>query len=220
MENNMIENAAAVPSERLKKQEKILEAAENLFVEKGLAETTMSEIAEAAEISRRTLYRYYASKEDLAFAVEGRIFILFYHDLEKNLKHLSGTGYEKLAWLLKSLPLYIEEHKKEVKFTGVFDHYFAGEYPGSPESEKFIQIIQEDGNPVAEIIRQGIQDGSIRKNIDAFLTARTIGNTIISLAQRIIIRGHHIEKEQSVAPRAIMEQLMEMILESLRPLKE
>jgi len=205
-------------SERTKKLEHILDVAANLFVEKGLAETTMSEMAAAAGVSRRTLYRYYASKEDLAFAVEGRIFSRFYQDFEKNLGELSGNGYEKLNLLLKSLPRYIQSHKKEVKFTGVFDHYFAGEYPGSPESEKFIQMIQEDGNPLAHLIREGIVDGSIRKNVDAFLAARTIGNTIISLAQRMIIRGHHIEKEQGVAPGAILEQLMDMLMVSLRPL--
>lgn len=45
----------------------IVEAAIPLFVEHGFDETPMSEIAEEAGVSRRTLYRYFATKEDIVF---------------------------------------------------------------------------------------------------------------------------------------------------------
>ncbi len=38
-----------------------------LFVEHGFAETTMDDVAEASGVSRRTIYRHYANKEDLVF---------------------------------------------------------------------------------------------------------------------------------------------------------
>ncbi len=205
--------------ERAKRLEKILDVAQTLFVEKGLAESSMSEIAEMAKISRRTLYRYYASKEDLAFAVETRVFTTFYRDLKEYLQTISGSGYEMLQNLFRSLPLYIEKHGGEVKFTGVFDHYFSGDYPASEESEKFVRAIQEDGNPIAVLLHRGQNDGSIRKDIDAVLTARTMGNCLISMAQRMIIRGHHIEKEQNSSPAEMLRHFVEMLLDSVRPEK-
>jgi AcrR family transcriptional regulator len=55
--------------ERKKTQvrERIVEAALALFERQGFAETTIDEIAAAAEVSRRTIFRYFASKEDLVF---------------------------------------------------------------------------------------------------------------------------------------------------------
>ena len=45
----------------------IVEAALSLFVDNGFDETTMSEIAESAGVSRRTIYRYFATKDDIVF---------------------------------------------------------------------------------------------------------------------------------------------------------
>jgi AcrR family transcriptional regulator len=45
----------------------IADAAVELFIERGFAETTMEDVAEAAGVSRRTAYRYFPSKGDLVF---------------------------------------------------------------------------------------------------------------------------------------------------------
>ncbi len=45
----------------------IVEAAFALFEDQGFEATTIEQIAERAEVSRRTIFRYFASKEDLVF---------------------------------------------------------------------------------------------------------------------------------------------------------
>lgn len=49
------------------RREALVEAAYALFDEKGYAHTTMDEIAERAGLSRRTAFRYFATKEELVF---------------------------------------------------------------------------------------------------------------------------------------------------------
>ena len=50
-------------------REKIIFAAVNLFIKQGIARTTTREIAAAASVSEGSIYRYFPSKEELAWQV-------------------------------------------------------------------------------------------------------------------------------------------------------
>src|SRR2546421_4978486 len=49
-------------------REAITRAAHQLFVERGYQTTTLPEIAEAADVSTRTIFAYFPSKEDILFS--------------------------------------------------------------------------------------------------------------------------------------------------------
>jgi AcrR family transcriptional regulator len=66
------ESGTAAPGLRERKRqqtrERLTRAAMALFLERGFEATTLDDIAAAADISRRSFFHYFASKEDVVFA--------------------------------------------------------------------------------------------------------------------------------------------------------
>jgi AcrR family transcriptional regulator len=70
------EAGIAVPAEGPTTRERILEAAADLVLRAGFAATTMEQIAERAGVRPPTIYRHFASKEDLLIALAERAGLL------------------------------------------------------------------------------------------------------------------------------------------------
>jgi AcrR family transcriptional regulator len=66
-------------------REQIVEAAMGLFAERGYHATTIADIAEAAEVSPRTFFSYFPSKEAVVF-----------HDADRDLEGLASTLRDRL----------------------------------------------------------------------------------------------------------------------------
>jgi AcrR family transcriptional regulator len=66
---------AATPGLRERKKQRTRETIERvaleLFAERGYHETTLADIADAADVSRRTIFSYFENKEDILFCEEG-----------------------------------------------------------------------------------------------------------------------------------------------------
>jgi len=69
------------PGDEIQARERLLDAAETCFERWGVVKTTMDDVAALAKVSRATVYRYFAGRDDLVLAVVMRRAADFYDRL-------------------------------------------------------------------------------------------------------------------------------------------
>jgi len=190
----------------------ILKAARDLFIKDGYIATDIGHIAKAVRVDRRTIYRYFESKEALAFAVWMDVL----SDVMKIGEDCAGdTGFERLENMLNKYIDQAIENQDMIKFLGVFDHVFSGEYPDVHEADDFINYIRKTDSAVKKYIMQGIKDKSVRSDIDGELCAAAVSNMMMSLSQRVIIRQEHLVQEQGYSIQ-MLKSAKDIILKGIK----
>jgi hypothetical protein len=62
------------------------------------------------------------------------------------------------------------------------------------------------------LLVQGMNEGSIRNDLDAHNTSMLIGNLFTGMMQRMALRGEILAREQNIDPKAQLIELIDMII--------
>ena len=173
-------------SKRSLKEQKIVEAAESVFSKVGFTNARMEDIAAEAGITKVTLYAYFKSKENLQMAVcykALQLLIAKYYETISS--HKSETGFESCRALFK---LFIEFCEENFLYSEALLNYFAlirssdfGENQDKltesiKESIYFRKLKDIQNLPfklAVQEIKRGVEDRSIRDDIDPMLVTLT-----------------------------------------------
>ncbi|MDM5438872.1 TetR/AcrR family transcriptional regulator [Bacillus hominis] len=134
--------AATNTDKRNERQMRILEAAVDMFGEKGYASTSTSEIAKRAGVAEGTIFRYYKTKKDLLFAVVMPTLTKFAAPffVQAFAKEIFKTEYESYEVLLRVIIQnrfeFAEKHFPMIKI-------LIQEVPFQPELKSEIQQLIE-----------------------------------------------------------------------------
>lgn len=92
------------------RREELLDAAQQLFVEKGIGATSIDDIASCAEVAKGTFYLYFPSKEALLHALQERFVAGFVERLEITMDRCGPDRWRpKLqAWVRTVIEGYLE----------------------------------------------------------------------------------------------------------------
>lgn len=175
-------------------RQRILMEAEKQFIALGIANAQMKDIASAVNINRRTLYRYFPTKDELAFEIEILVMKQIQDYLILDIGDTIGkTGFEKVKAYFFQVDL--DKVKEQIKFTAEFDRYFQDNYPNPELEQSFIEALNPDRDPLFQYIREGVTDGSIRNDLTVEELYHFISHSFISLFQRLILRENHLKYE-------------------------
>jgi AcrR family transcriptional regulator len=121
---------------KLQTRERIASVALDLFAERGYDHTTLAEIAEAADVSPRTIFAYFQSKEDILFCDEP----LLYERLERTLRERppGATTVDALREFVSSFDEFDEHARLRKRIIGASEGLRTSERARSAPMEELV----------------------------------------------------------------------------------
>ena len=157
-----------------KKQKAILDAAAQIFAEKGYARANIADICRNAHISNGALYKYFKNKEDTFIAVFERLVKMFSINNDRYMS-MKGSVYDIFKLILSDIAELAANHKPYI----VIYHDL-----GSPSMSYFASFLSQKIEEPSKkfwvlLIQEGKRRGDIDKEIDNDAAAYFIDNQIM-----------------------------------------
>ena len=155
-------------------EKKIIEAAKELFIENGFAETSMSDIAAKVGINRPALHYYFRTKEMLFDAIFGQL-------MDALLPNIGVIVSEPTSFLEK-IPKIVEQYTAMIQANPLFPIFVVNEFNRDPEH--LYKTILKDPEKVKPLLllqkqmQEEMERGSLKK-IPLVYTASTLMSLIV-----------------------------------------
>ena len=157
--------------------EDIVDAAAEIFLERGYERTTIQDVAERVGLNKGSLYHYIHSKEDLLYAVLQEA---HQHTAQQGAQALSVAG-DALAKLTYVVHSHLSRATADAVKTQVF--YQEAKFLAPNRLEEILASRDTYAHAVRQIIAEGQAEGVIAPHLDPQLTSIAILALLNSLSQ-------------------------------------
>lgn len=161
----------------LSKRDKIMEAALELFADRGFHGTNVPAISKLANVGTGTIYRYFKNKEALVNAVY-QIYSRQLIDTILSEFPTSSSTYDQYSHIIKRCICFAKENKKAFIFIETHNH---ADY--LDESSK--QIINELEGFLCTFINQGVKKSQLRSNLSCEVLISIVYGAFVALFKKI-----------------------------------
>ncbi|MFU8793423.1 MAG: TetR/AcrR family transcriptional regulator [Acholeplasmataceae bacterium] len=192
----------------------IIKCAKKVFLEKGIASTSIADIAQEAKMERKTIYNHFQTKEMIA----ENIFLNSLDAISQSMGELidystAKNGFDRVKAFFVHFVDTLFKLKEEVLFTVHYDYYFRT----TAKTDYVSNVLMAHQHPeVIKFVNQGIRDGSIGlDNKEIVTTFRIIGLSLMSYVSRILFRGHIIEAEMGITEKSAYD-FLDLLLKGMR----
>lgn len=165
------------------KRNEIARASIDLFSEKGIAQTSMDEIAKSAGIAKGTIYLYFKNKEEIMFAIWDML--SQQHDEAYARRITSDMNAKEKILGFFDFTACERDHDKEQMLT-LYQHFVSSMLVDKTGlyTAYFESFFEEDYKFISGCLREGIAKGEFEiDNVDL------LSHTIIMLLKGVLVRA-------------------------------
>lgn len=196
----------------------IIDAAEKVIFSKGYELATMDNIAKEAEFSKRTVYMYFNSKEQLYFEIMVRGYKILIEMIEVSLAETKNmNAIDRIKLIGKTL------YKFNIEFPNYFDAimcYENGEKDfvnGIPDNsrEECYALGEKIFGYLVSSLADGVEEGVIRGELDIINTAIVLWSCTIGLFNTLIKKRNYIEHYHNRNSEKLLFEGLDMLMISI-----
>jgi AcrR family transcriptional regulator len=178
-------------------QQRILSAACEEFVEKGLAGARMQAIARRAKVNKALIHYYYRSKQRLYESVFENILSSIWISMEQNMK-----GVDENADAAIIIRLLVTTYMNTLKNSPAFPRIFLRELADGGDNLKFVidGFISRFGSTVGRvfnIFKKGVQQGTLLPIDPVHIIINVIGMCATSFILKPVVEQLHERFQKS-----------------------
>ncbi len=182
----------------------IIDAALEVFAEKGFHNATIAEIARKAHVSEATVYEYCGSKEDLLFSIPEEITRSSVERVESILPFIKGAENRLRAVVYGYYQVYRDNPQYSSLVLLDLKH-----------NRKFMQtegyhMVRKAAGILLGVIKEGIESGEFRSDIDPQLVRSMVLGTI----EHVFFRWHLMERQEELPD--FVDRVMDIIMGGIR----
>ena len=195
-------------------RENIVSAASALFMERGIAATSMDDIAKAAGYSKATLYVYFENKEEI-------VGILVLNSMKKLDDYISSALIQHEAtkarydFICRGLVQYQEEFPFYFKM--VLDKinidFESKEY--LPEERETYQIGEEINEKIKNFLLSGMEKGDLRNDLDIMPAIFNFWGMLSGIIQLAANKEEYIKKSMGLSKIEFLEYGFSLVYHSI-----
>jgi TetR/AcrR family transcriptional regulator len=184
----------------------------------------MEEVAEAAEVSKGTLYLYFSSKTELAMGVYQRGLQIIVRNVSREISK-PGTGIEMIQRMAAIFFEFTENHAKYYSLFLYFESLgidMMKEVVDTPVMKACDELGDEMFHYIVRAVQIGIQDGSVDASFKPHEIAFQIMGAVRGLAQLVYFHEKKIFLSESMQIQDIkasdmIDGYMKMLIRALKP---
>jgi AcrR family transcriptional regulator len=201
--------------EQLERENYIITKSIDLFCEYGFENVSMDQIAKESEFTKRTLYRYFQSKEDLYFAAALRGHQCLYNILKGTLTK-GNTGFEKIRIAFYAYYDYCRTYPALAQLVNKRQYNILQSADlTSPYYKKFLDVDQLIFEELRELYEMGVADKSIRSDDDIEYLAYANIYTAVSFFHLYTFTGasytNHLKLDSEKFVSFVIENMLDQI---------
>ncbi len=183
---------------------RILDSATRVFARKGFYNSTIADVAKAAEVAEGTIYLYFKNKDDLLISIFEHSMDLFIQEVSRELQGVQDPK-DKLKTFL-SLHLQLVQKNPELAQVLQIELRQSSKFMKEYEGGKFSEYL----NLVRGILEEGQAKGVFRKDLDPRILRRAIFGAVDEMALEWLLMS---KKKYSL--EACSEQIGELFIKGI-----
>lgn len=197
------------------RKDDICKAAIAEFIEVGIDNAKIADIAKRAEVGAATVYRYFDNKTGIVVEAASKLWSGEMKHFVPNVKQgdLSGkNGFEQVKSILTLFGTFFKTCPEFLRLLEEFDNYVVRENVSKELLRNYEANISDTEFIMLAAIEKGQRDGTIRPDINPKKFYITSTHAITCLSQKLLLRGNILKSDSEISAKEQIECLIDMEL--------